>query len=220
MQLVDVTSRHETAESLSIRASSDSLTGLASRSYFLERLTERLAASSGNFGQMVEQALHDASLRPDQLVIEFTETHLARIRPELLDVLRALNATGVGLAADDFGTGYSPLTKITELPLDMVKIDKQFVAGMLHDPRSMAVVQALVGLGKALALDVVAEGVESLEEAAALQRLGCLFGQGYLWSRAVPPERFLHLLAASDAKLGAGTRLVAAASSSLLISGG
>ena len=175
---------------------------------------------SGNFGQMVEQALHDARLRPDQLAIEFTETHLARIRPELLDDLRALNATGIGLAADDFGTGYSPLTKITELPLDMVKIDKQFVAGMLHDPRSMAVVQALVGLGKALALDVVAEGVESLEEAAALQRLGCLFGQGYLWSRAVPPERFLQLLAASDATVGVGPPPAATADLPLLISGG
>ena len=74
----------------------------------------------------------------------------------------------------------------------------------------LALVWPLVGLGKALALDVVAEGVESLEEAAALPRLGCLFGQGYLWSRAVPPERFLQLLVTSDA----------AASSSVLISGG
>ena len=123
---------------------------------------------SGNFAQMVEQGLHDARLQPDLLAIEFTETHLARIRPELLDDLRALNATGVGLAADDFGTGYSPLTK--------------------HH----------------------AEGVESLEAAAALQRLGCLFGQGYLWSSAVPGERFLQQLVASDAT----------ASSSLLISGG
>ena len=175
---------------------------------------------SGNFGQMVEQALHDARLRPDQLAIEFTETQLARIRPELLDVLRALNETGIGLAADDFGTGYSPLTKITELPLDMVKIDKQFVAGMLHDPRSMAVVQALVGLGKALALDVVAEGVESLDEATALRRLGCVFAQGYLWSRAVPPDRFLQLLAVSDATIGAAAASVALPSSSLLVSGG
>ncbi len=175
---------------------------------------------SGNFGQMVEQALHDARLRPDQLAIEFTETQLARIRPELLDVLRALNETGIGLAADDFGTGYSPLTKITELPLDMVKIDKQFVAGMLHDPRSMAVVQALVGLGKALALDVVAEGVESLDEATALRRLGCIFAQGYLWSRAVPPDRFLQLLATSDATIGAAAASVVIPSSSMLVIGG
>jgi diguanylate cyclase len=76
----------------------------------------------------------------------------------------------------------------------MLKIDKQFVAGMTHDPRSMAVVQALVGLGKALELDVVAEGVETLEQAEALQGVGCLLGQGYLWSRAVPPIRFLELL--------------------------
>jgi diguanylate cyclase (GGDEF)-like protein len=154
---------------------------------------------TGDFGHLVEEALQAANLQPDRLAIEFTETHLARIRPELLDALRDLNSTGVGLAADDFGTGYSPLTKITELPLDMVKIDKQFVAEMLVDPRSMAVVQALVGLGKALALDVVAEGVETREQADALRDVGCLFGQGYLWSRAVPPEQFLEILAASDA---------------------
>jgi diguanylate cyclase (GGDEF)-like protein len=151
---------------------------------------------NGDIGQMVEQALNSAQLKPDHLAIEFTETHLARIRPELLEDLRALSATGVRLAADDYGTGYSPLTKITELPLDMVKIDKQFVAEMLHDPRSMAVVQALIGLSRALALDVVAEGVETLEQAEALSQLGCPLGQGYLWSRAVPPRRFLELLAA------------------------
>lgn len=153
---------------------------------------------SGNFGQMVEQALHAAQLSPDHLAIEFTETHLARIGPELLEDLRVLSATGVGLAADDFGTGYSPLTKITELPLDMVKIDKQFVAEMLNDPRSMAVVQALVGLGTALSLDVVAEGVETAEQAEALRLLGCPRGQGYLWSHAVPAHRFLEILAAQQ----------------------
>jgi diguanylate cyclase (GGDEF)-like protein/PAS domain S-box-containing protein len=151
---------------------------------------------SGNFGLMVESALREANLSADQLAIEFTETQLARIRPELMDDLRVLNATGVGLAADDFGTGYSPLTKITELPLDMVKIDKQFIAEMLHDPRSMAVVQALVGLGRALTLDVVAEGVETIAQADALQELGCPLGQGYLWSPAVPPQDFLEILAA------------------------
>ncbi len=149
---------------------------------------------SGDFGGMVERALQSAHLRPEHLAIEFTETHLARIRPELLEDLRALSETGVRLAADDFGTGYSPLTKITELPLDMVKIDKQFVAGMLHDRRSLAVVQALVGLGAVLALDVVAEGVETVEQAAALLHVGCHLGQGYLWSHAVPPHRFLELL--------------------------
>jgi diguanylate cyclase (GGDEF)-like protein/PAS domain S-box-containing protein len=158
---------------------------------------------SGNFGQLVEQALEAADLNPDQLAIEFTETQLARIRPELLDDLRTLNSTGVGLAADDFGTGYSPLTKITELPLDMLKIDMQFVAAMLHDPRSMAVVQALVGLGRALSLDVVAEGVETLEQAEALQRIGCPFAQGYYWSRAIPPERFSELFAPEQPPLKA-----------------
>lgn len=150
---------------------------------------------SGDFGQMVENALRASGLPAEHLAIEFTETHLARVRPELLEDLRTLSATGVRLAADDFGTGYSPLTKITELPLDMVKIDKQFVAAMLHDPRSMAVVQALVGLGRALSLEVVAEGVETIGQAEALRKVGCRLGQGYLWSRPVPPHRFLELIA-------------------------
>jgi diguanylate cyclase (GGDEF)-like protein len=148
----------------------------------------------GHFGEVVARALRNAHLAPDRLAIEFTETHLARIPPELLGELRVLSATGVLLAADDFGTGYSPLTKITELPLDMVKIDKQFVAKMLDDRRSMAIVHALVGLGTALSLDVIAEGVETVAQAEALIAAGCRLGQGFLWSHAVPPAHFLRKL--------------------------
>ena len=148
----------------------------------------------GSFGEMVANALADTGLPPDHLVIEFTETHLAHVRDELLSDLHALAATGVCLAADDYGTGYSPLTKITDLPLNMVKIDKQFVAGMLADQRSLAVVQALIGLGRALSLDVVAEGVEYPAQADALRRLGCRTGQGFLWSRPMVPEQFRALL--------------------------
>ena len=149
---------------------------------------------NGSFGEMVASALADTGLPPDHLVIEFTETHLAHVRDELLSDLHALAATGVCLAADDYGTGYSPLTKITDLPLNMVKIDKQFVAGMLADQRSLAVVQALIGLGRALSLDVVAEGVEYPAQADALRRLGCRTAQGFLWSRPMVPEQFQALL--------------------------
>ena len=145
----------------------------------------------GSFGEMVASALADSGLPPHHLVIEFTETHLAHVRDELLHDLQELTATGVCLAADDYGTGYSPLTKITDLPLNMVKIDKQFVAGMLADQRSLAVVQALIGLGRALSLDVVAEGVESQAQADALRRLGCRTGQGFLWCHPIVPEQFL-----------------------------
>jgi diguanylate cyclase (GGDEF)-like protein/PAS domain S-box-containing protein len=158
---------------------------------------------TGSFGEMVASALADTGLPPDHLVIEFTETHLAHVRDELVDDLHALAATGVCLAADDYGTGYSPLTKITDLPLNMVKIDKQFVAGMLADQRSLAVVQALIGLGHALSLDVVAEGVESVAQADALRSLGCRTGQGFLWSRPMVPEQFQMLL---DEKALVGVR--------------
>ena len=151
---------------------------------------------TGSFGEMVASALAAARLAPSHLVIEFTETHLAQVRDELLFDLHVLTETGVCLAADDFGTGYSPLTKITDLPLNMVKVDKQFVAGMLDDQRSLAVVQALVGLGRALSLDVVAEGVETLAQAEALRNLGCRTGQGFLWSHPMEPARLQELLAA------------------------
>ena len=151
---------------------------------------------TGSFGEMVASALAAAQLPPNHLVIEFTETHLAQVRDELLCDLHVLTDTGVCLAADDYGTGYSPLTKITDLPLNMVKVDKQFVSGMLDDQRSLAIVQALVGLGRALSLDVVAEGVETLAQAEALRNLGCRTGQGFLWSRPMEPARLQELLVA------------------------
>lgn len=134
--------------------------------------------------------LHRTGLPPERLVLEFTETHLDEVPEALVADLVRLRRTGIGMAADDYGTGYSPLTRIIELPLTMIKIDRRFVGDMLEDVRSRAVVTTLLRLGQSLGLDVVAEGVETTAQAVALAELGCRHGQGYLWSRPVPADAF------------------------------
>ncbi len=142
------------------------------------------------FVEVVQAVLVETGLEPGRLVLEFTETQLDTVSDALLADLASLRRAGIGLAADDFGTGYSPLTRITELPISMIKVDRRFVAAMLDDVRSQAIVTTLVRLSDSLALELVAEGVETEEQAQALRMLGCPTGQGYLWSRPVPAEQF------------------------------
>ena len=142
----------------------------------------------------VAGALRRSGLAADLLVLELTETYLQRVRHSLRADFEALDRMGVRVAADDFGTGYSPLTRLTELPVHMLKIDQQFVAGMGRDQRARAVVQAVLGLGTTLGLQVVAEGVETPAQADELRRLGCTLGQGFLWSPPRPPDQFLALV--------------------------
>jgi EAL domain-containing protein (putative c-di-GMP-specific phosphodiesterase class I) len=95
---------------------------------------------------------------------------------------------------DDFGTGYSGLSQIAQLPLDAVKIDRAFVAGMAQSAEHLAIVSAIVNLAKALNIFVVAEGVETEEQASRLQALGCNEAQGYLFSRPMPAAEIAKLL--------------------------
>ncbi|NCT91797.1 EAL domain-containing protein [Cellulomonas sp. APG4] len=149
-----------------------------------------------DFLDVVSGVLARTGLPPARLVLEFTETHLDAVSDALLTDLAALRRIGIGLAADDYGTGYSPLTRVIELPISMIKVDRLFVAAMLDDVRSRAIVTTLVRLGQSLGLDLVAEGVETEAQAAELRRLGCTSAQGYLWSRPVPADEFrLSLLA-------------------------
>jgi diguanylate cyclase (GGDEF)-like protein len=141
--------------------------------------------------------LEETGLAPERLVLEFTETHLDQVSDVLLADLAVLRRAGIGLAADDYGTGYSPLTRVIELPISMLKIDRQFVAAMLVDPRSQAIITTIVGLAESLGLTLVAEGVETPEQEQALRDMGCPAAQGYLWSRPLPPAEFRSWLAAT-----------------------
>lgn len=142
---------------------------------------------------VVRRALADAGLPPDQLVLEITETKLVTINGSLLRDLVALRELGVRLAVDDFGTGYSALTHLVDLPVDIVKLDKGFVAEMVESPSARAVSHGVSAMTSGLGISAVAEGVEASEQADLLVAMGYDQLQGYLFSR---PQSMPDLLAA------------------------
>jgi diguanylate cyclase len=124
--------------------------------------------------------LEETGLDPRYLELELTESAVMRDAERALGALRALHEVGVRLSLDDFGTGYSSLGQLKRLPLDKLKIDRSFVADLPHDRYDLAISSGIVGIGKALNLAVVAEGVETAEQLRALRAAGCSGIQGYL----------------------------------------
>jgi hypothetical protein len=144
----------------------------------------------------VERALRLSGLPPERVTLEVTETSLLLDSAATLPTLQRLKALGVRIALDDFGTGYSSLSYLRDFPVDVIKIDRSFVAGMMTNRGDMAIVATLINLAATVDLDVVAEGVETADQAATIRRLGATYGQGYLWSPAVPLEDLPPLLRA------------------------
>jgi EAL domain-containing protein (putative c-di-GMP-specific phosphodiesterase class I) len=128
--------------------------------------------------------------------MEITETMIARNTGSNVQKLLQLRQAGVQVFLDDFGTGYSGLSQIAHLPLDALKIDRAFIANMTQSMEAMAIVSAIVNLAKALGIFVVAEGVETEEQASRLYVLGCDEAQGYLFSRPMSAEAVAKLLPA------------------------
>jgi diguanylate cyclase (GGDEF)-like protein/PAS domain S-box-containing protein len=141
----------------------------------------------GDLPQLVRTALAASRLAPHRLWLELTESEQLT-HDEVLPVLAELERLGVTLALDDFGTGFSSLSRLRDLPVRVLKVDRAFSTSIASDYRSEALVAAVVGLGHALGQDVVVEGVETAEQLAALHRLGCDLGQGYHWARAMPAD--------------------------------
>jgi diguanylate cyclase (GGDEF)-like protein/PAS domain S-box-containing protein len=131
------------------------------------------------FPEVVRSAIDDAKLPPGTLILELTESSSL---DDSLGTLRLLNELGVRLAIDDFGTGYSSLSYLQRLPIDVLKIDRSFVRDVDDVPRAAAIVDAIVRLGQALGVRLVAEGVEQTGQAGALQNQGCQLAQGYLFA--------------------------------------
>ena len=137
----------------------------------------------------VAAALDEASVNPEALVLEITESS-ALTNPDLtIERLRELRQLGVRIALDDFGTGYSSLSHLRDLPIDFVKIAKPFVDGLVGSPTAETFVKAIVQIAKALDLTVIAEGIEQREQAQILGELDCEFAQGYHYSRPLDAER-------------------------------
>jgi diguanylate cyclase len=147
-----------------------------------------------DFVVTVLKALGPSQSRATGIDIEITETMVAQNTGANVQKLQRLRDAGLQIFMDDFGTGYSGLSQIAQLPLDGLKIDRAFVAGMTISAEHMAIVSTIINLAKALRIYVVAEGVETEEQAARLHSLGCDEAQGYLFNRPLPAEEISNLL--------------------------
>ena len=155
-----------------------------------------LQFQQADFVQRVGGVLRDAGLRPELLELELTESILLKDAHEALARLHALATLGVGLSIDDFGTGYSSLAYLKRFPISKLKIDRSFVTGLPGDEGDRAIVSAIIGMARALKLDVVAEGVETQAQRQYLLGQQCASFQGYLCSPALPAAQFQELVRA------------------------
>ncbi|MHA3736495.1 putative bifunctional diguanylate cyclase/phosphodiesterase [Pseudomonas sp. Eth.TT006] len=148
-----------------------------------------------HFVDGIEEVLQQTGLDPHLLELEITEGVLMQNVDATVTALNRLKAHGIRLAIDDFGTGYSSLSYLRRFPIDVLKIDQSFIRNLSGDGSDAALVGAIISLGKSLNLKVIAEGVETAEQLAFLKSRHCEEGQGYYFSKALPPEVFARWLA-------------------------
>ncbi|HTD74947.1 MAG TPA: EAL domain-containing protein [Steroidobacteraceae bacterium] len=149
---------------------------------------------SKNFLDHVRAILQETGLAPQYLEFELTETAFMQDPQSTVAVLRALRDMGIQLTLDDFGTGYSSLSYLKRFPINALKIDKSFVQGLCTDSDDSKLVSAVINLGRSFHLDVIAEGVETLEQLIALKAKNCAEGQGYYFQRPIAASEFAKLL--------------------------
>jgi predicted signal transduction protein with EAL and GGDEF domain len=162
--------------------------------------------SSARFAESVLAALDDSGLPPGALTIEVTEQVLVEGAGPMVDSLTELRQRGIRLAIDDFGTGYASLAYLRELPVDIIKIDPSFVAGLGTDSTLALLTRTIVQVGHDLGIEVVAEGIERPEQLELLRAMGCGLGQGYLVARPMTAKGVEELAAASESTGSAGER--------------
>jgi predicted signal transduction protein with EAL and GGDEF domain len=147
-----------------------------------------------NFVDLVLAVLADSGASPRNLKLELTESLLLDNMQDAIGKMSALKKRGVGFSLDDFGTGYSSLSYLKRLPFDQLKIDQSFVRDLLTDANDKVIADTIIALAHSLGLAVIAEGVESVDQRAALAARGCNAYQGYLFSRPLPLADFNHYL--------------------------
>ncbi len=142
----------------------------------------------------VDAALKDSGMEPALLQLEVTESMVMQNVPRAVKLLDAIQSRGIRLAIDDFGTGYSSMSLMKQFPIDTIKIDRSFVRDLPKDSEDKAIAQAIISMGKALGMTVVAEGVETTEQETFLRDHACDEMQGFLFSKPVLPECIPDLL--------------------------
>ena len=148
----------------------------------------------GDLEQQVKMVLAESGFPARLLELEVTESALMLDEEKVVLTMQQLRETGVRLAIDDFGTGYSSLAYLQRLPLDILKVDRRFIANMTANTDDRQITKAIIELGHTLRFEVLAEGVETAEQLALLQDMACDYYQGYYFSKAVPAEEFRRLL--------------------------
>jgi diguanylate cyclase (GGDEF)-like protein len=166
--------------------------GIDRRPLVTVNLSPRQVASA-DLVRSVAEILEETGLDPGRLNLEITETVLIQNTDQALSTLRELKGLGVRLILDDFGTGYSSLGYVKRFPLDVLKIDRSFISGIGHS-EDRAIVSAVVSMGAALGMEVVAEGVETSDQARQLESLGCELAQGFHFAHPVGPDEVAGLL--------------------------
>jgi EAL domain-containing protein (putative c-di-GMP-specific phosphodiesterase class I) len=142
----------------------------------------------------MQQALARNSIDPRLLEIEITETVLMEDVENAAETLNELKAMGIRLAVDDFGTGYSSMSYLKRFPLDVMKIDRSFIADLEHDESDRAICQAMISVARGLNMEVVAEGIETEYQVRFLQDAGCQIGQGFLLDKPMKTGDFIERL--------------------------
>lgn len=153
-----------------------------------------LQLTRSDFYQTVVDVLEQNDLPPERLEIEITEHFLISESPVVIKQLEALKRLGIGLAIDDFGTGYSNIAYLTQLKVNVLKLDRCFITQINQNEEHQIIVIAVITMAKALGMKVVAEGVETEAELQALKIMNCDYGQGFLWSPAIPSKELMSLV--------------------------
>ena len=148
-----------------------------------------------DFLKSIDRVLHESGLAPEYLELEITESTIMGTEDIVMENLTLLKNRGIRLSIDDFGTGYSSLSKLKQFPIDSLKIDRSFVCDIADDPDDLAIVTAIIAMADSLKLNVIAEGVETVEQLKQLIDRNCTQIQGYWFSRPLADEDFENLLA-------------------------
>jgi diguanylate cyclase (GGDEF)-like protein/PAS domain S-box-containing protein len=147
----------------------------------------------GGFAESLLERLSAASISPGDIQLEVTEAvFLGRGAECVEQALKTLSREGVKIALDDFGTGYASLSHLKQFPVDTIKIDRSFIQDLGRARGAEAIISAVISLGRSLAIEVVAEGIESVSQHSFLLQEGCQYGQGFLYSKAVPNQCVRH----------------------------
>ena len=143
-----------------------------------------------DFIAVVGKILAQTGVDPQRLKLELTESLVLHNIVDTIDKMKALNRQGIHFSMDDFGTGYSSLAHLASLPIQQLKIDKSFVRNIASNHNDAVVVQTIIGMAHNLGVAVIAEGVETQEQRACLERFGCHAYQGYLFGKPMPLREF------------------------------